>query len=409
MDRDIRPASPPAESLSETTKAKIPTPITQNFQTPEEVAAADAVTTLELPDSKPSKFAGLRDRFKLKRQFDKREFIIGIAVVLVCGSITAFVLNKTGDKPVASADIKKPAAKVVPKPTTVPSTLSGLPVAPEINKRPVTGIMIENSPASRPQSGLSEAGVVFEAIAEGGITRFLALFQDTAPGDIGPVRSARPYYVQWAQGFDAGYAHVGGSPDALAMIRSQGVKDLDQFQNSGSYRRVGHRSAPHNVYTDMAAMHQLQASKGYTSSTFNGFTRKKASPAKQVTARTIDLKLSGAQYDVHYDYNAASNSYNRVMAGGPHMDANGSRQISPSVVVAMVTPYSLNGKYSVYQTIGSGQAYVFQDGVVTVGTWTKPSEKAQVTFTDAAGKSLLLNPGQTWLTAVTTGNVSYTP
>ncbi|MCP5939883.1 DUF3048 domain-containing protein, partial [Klebsiella pneumoniae] len=87
---------------------------------------------------------------------------------------------------------------VVPKPTTVANTLTGLQVAPDVNQRPVTGVMIENSTDARPQSGLDQAGVVFEAIAEGGITRFLALFQDTQPDYVGPVRSSRPYYVQWA-------------------------------------------------------------------------------------------------------------------------------------------------------------------------------------------------------------------
>jgi hypothetical protein len=310
-------------------------------------------------------------------------------------------------------EVKKVVKKAPPKPTTVPSTLTGVPVAPEVNQRPVTGVMIENSLAARPQSGLSEAGVVFEAIAEGGITRFLALYQDTQPADIGPVRSARPYFVKWALGFDAGYAHVGGSPQAMADIRALGVKDLDQFANSGAYRRVTTRSAPHNVYTTMANLNALEASKGYTTSTYTGFARsKKATPAKVPTAKTVDLGISSALYNVHYDYIAATNTYNRSEGGAPHMDANGNKQISPSVVVALVVPFSIasDGKHSVYQTIGSGQAFVFQDGNVTIGTWTKTSEKTQITFTDSAGKPLLLNPGQTWISAVAAApKVTYAP
>src|SRR5581483_6348891 len=115
------------------------------------------------------------------------------------------------------------------QPTTVASTLTGLPVDPSVNKRQVTAVMIENSLDARPQSGLDQAGIVFEALAEGGVTRFMALFQDTQPDYIGPVRSARPYYIQWLLGYDAAYAHVGGSPDALNDITAWHVKDLNQF------------------------------------------------------------------------------------------------------------------------------------------------------------------------------------
>src|SRR3989344_4870304 len=128
-----------------------------------------------------------------------------------------------------------------PKPVTIASPLTGLQVAPELAQRPVTAIMIENSLDARPQSGIQEAGVVFEAIAEGGITRFISLYQEAQPTYIGPVRSLRPYYIDWAVPFDASIAHIGGSPDALAQIRNGG-KDLDQFFNSGSYSRISSRA-----------------------------------------------------------------------------------------------------------------------------------------------------------------------
>ena len=89
------------------------------------------------------------------------------------------------------------------------------------------------------QSGLAQAGVIFEAVAEGGITRYMALYQDTSPGYIGPIRnSARPYFIQWALGFDAAYAHVGGSPEAISDIQTWNVKDIDQFYNGSYYQRV---------------------------------------------------------------------------------------------------------------------------------------------------------------------------
>ncbi len=338
----------------------------------------------------------------------KKEWIIFIIIVLLLAVGGYLLLHKS-----------KPATlKPIPKVTTqmtVPSTLTGLPVDPSVNERTVTGVMIENSTFARPQSGLGQAGVVFEAVAEAGITRFLALYQDTAPDSVGPVRSARPYYVQWDLGFDAAYAHVGGSPEALADIKAWNVRDLNQFYNGGAYHRISSRDAPHNVYTSIAALNQLEVQKGYTTSHYTGFARKKkANPNKKLapTAKTINLALSGPTYNVHYDYNAASNNYARSMGGAPHIDANTNKQITPVVVIALVIPYNLesDGYHSNYGIIGSGPVYIFQDGGVITGTWAKASNTAQFTFKDAAGKTILLNPGQTWLTAVAgTGNVSYAP
>lgn len=335
----------------------------------------------------------------------KKEYIAGVLIILLIASGvgTMLIFNKP-PKPVAATPV---VAKVVkPKPvvpTTVASNLSGLQVDPAINAKPVIGVMIENSEYARPQSGLSQASVVYEAIAEGGITRFLTLFQDTNPGDIGPIRSVRPYYLQWALGFDASLAHVGGSPEALQDIKDWGAKDLDQFYNSGSYHRISARDAPHNVYTAVDTLTQLAVSKGFTSSAFTPWTRKPEAAAKLVTAKNIDLTLSGPLYNVHYAYDAASNSYQRSMAGAPHLDANGSVQISPKVVIGLVMPYAIqaDGKHSEYGTTGSGAAYIFQDGTVTIGQWNKADQKASMNFTDAAGKPLPLNAGQTWLTAVT--------
>ncbi|MEK7594020.1 MAG: DUF3048 domain-containing protein [Patescibacteria group bacterium] len=387
------------------------------FRTPDEVAAAE--TPKDLSEQTPPTASGFqapqvdssqRQKPKLHWPPSKKQWLIIVGVLVLAGLIAGgFIMTNQPKKAVVVQQTKRVAKPAPPK--TVASTLSGLQVDPAVNLRTVTGVMIENSLDSRPQSGLSQAGVVFEAIAEGGITRFLALFQDTAPADIGPIRSARPYYVQWALGFDAAYAHVGGSPEALANIRAWGVKDLDQFANSGAYHRISSRAAPHNVYSSIATLNQLEASKGYIGSIFTGFSRKPAAPTKQPNPTKIDLALSGPLYNVHYDYKKESNTYDRSQGGGPHIDANGSTQISPSVVIALVIPYGIKSDgHSDYATIGSGPVYIFQDGIVVTGTWTKASEKSQFVFADAAGKPITLNPGQTWVTALSsTSKISYTP
>jgi len=424
MDSDFRPVKRPKSlqtaSSQQTAETKT-TPPSESFRTPDEVAADESSTSdiagkidLSTTDSSHTKANNKwRDKLKFSWPPGKREWLASLIIILFCGTATAFIISHTQPKPVVSATkIVKAKPKAAPKPTTVASTLTGLQVDPSVNTKPVTGVMIENSLDARPQSGLSDAGVVFEAIAEGGITRFLALFQDTAPADVGPIRSARPYYVQWALGFDAGYAHVGGSPEALADIKAWGARDLDQFYNGASYHRISSRAAPHNVYTSIDTLNQLEASKGYVSSSYTGFVRKKPDPSKQPTAKSINIFISGPLYNTHYDYNPATNTYNRSEGGSPHLDANGSKQISPNVVIAIVVPYSLesDGYHSAYQALGSGQAFIFQDGTVTTGTWSKPDAKTQLSFSDSAGKPLGLNPGQTWITAVSTAsNVSYNP
>lgn len=410
MQNDIRPTRP-AKPMAETEPTPEPeTPETDTFETPETVAAQDDLISQAEPD-KPAEEEPKQSwwhRFDLHWPPGKKEWALIVLVVLLLAG-GGYALFSQQPEPVV---YKKAAPKkVVKAATTVASQLTGVQVAPELNKRPVTGVMIENSSFSRPQAGLSEAGVVFEAIAEGGITRFLALFQETSP-EVGPVRSARPYYLVWAQGFNATYAHVGGSPEALQNIKDWGVRDLDQFANAGAYRREASRPAPHNVYTNIPTLIELARSKGYTESKFTSLARKPEAKAKAPTATKIDMNISGANYNTHYDYDPATNSYARSMAGAPHVDANNNLQIKPKVVVALIMSYGIqaDGKHSQYGTIGSGQAVIFQDGTVTTGTWSKADNNSQITFADASGKALKLNPGQTWFTALAdAGRVTHAP
>ena len=269
--------------------------------------------------------------------------------------------------------------------------------------------MIENSMAARPQAGLLEADVVFEAITEGGITRFMALYQDAAPEYVGPVRSARPHFIQWLMGFDAAYAHAGGSAEALSLINQWGVKDLPH--HSSYYWRINGRVSPHNLYTSIPKLHEYEASKGFGKAVYTPLPRKeKEAPVAVPTAKSIDFNISSHNYNVHYDYDPATNTYHRVMGGAPHTADPSGAQIAPKVVVALVMPQGRNGIYYTYQTIGSGQAFIFQDGVVIGGTWKKDNNSANFTFTDPNGDEIKLNPGQTWFTALgDAGRVTYTP
>lgn len=351
------------------------------------------------PINTPSGIALKRNWFKRHK---KLSIILAIILVFIFGAGTAAAFYFLKPK-VETAKVAVTKKEPAPEPPKYYSPLTGSQVDNEaVTKQAVTGIMIENSPDARPQSGIKNSGVVFEAIAEGGITRFLVLYQEQKPQLIGPVRSVRMYYVDWVAAFNASVAHVGGSAAALAEVRSGNYRDIDQFFNAGTYWRATDRYAPHNVYTSFEKIDALNSSKGYTSSSFTGFSRKDSSASKTPSATAIDVTISGPLYNSHYAYNAATNTYDRSQAGAPHLDREDG-QISPRVVVVLkVTETTVleDGYRESINAIGSGGAVIFQDGTAQEVTWHKASKNEQITFTDAEGKDVPLARGQTWITAV---------
>ncbi len=331
--------------------------------------------------------------------------IFAIASLLLSSGLIIFALlyqkPKIQTVPQSNSTEKTSVALTAPK---FFSPLTGIEVADmAATTKQVRAIMIENSPDARPQSGIKDAGIVFEAIAEGGITRFLCLYQETRPGLIGPVRSLRPYYVDWLAPFDASVSHVGGSLNALNEIRNGTYKDIDQFFNGGFYWRATDRYAPHNVYTSSDKLDELNNKKGYTTSNFTGFPRKAEGPSTAPNVTKINIDISYSLFNVHYDYNPATNSYNRSEGGQGHSDREAGA-ISPKTVIVMKVPMHRgfeDGYREQMDTIGNGQAFVFQDGTVTEVGWSKPTRKAQITFKDGAGNIVPLNPGQTWISIIT--------
>lgn len=341
----------------------------------------------------------------------KQKIIAGVitAVILIGGCATAFALTREKPKPAPIAD--QPKIEEAPK-TTEPSKTTGLEVPVEYNQRTVTGIQIENSPDARPQSGLKDADVIYEAVAEGGITRFHAIFKDNLPEYVGPVRSVRPYYLDFLGPYDGAIVHVGGSPQALAEIRAQGIKDLDQQSgaNSSAYWREKSRYAPHNMYTNVVKLKEIEKNNGWTS-TYEGFVRGGEDKTSATpNAKTVNIRMSSANYNVVYNYDAATNTYLRNEGGRPHMDAKSNAQLAPKVLVVPVVRRTQDGIYSVYAINDGGKVLIFQNGTTTEGTWSKAGRKAQFKFTGADGQPLKLAPGQTWVTlAASAGDVTFAP
>ena len=285
----------------------------------------------------------------------------------------------------------------------------------DIPTQAATCIMIENSQEARPQSGLNEAGVIYEAIAEGGITRFMAIFQEAKPNYIGPVRSVRLTFVEMAKPYHCSIAHVGGSDNALRLIRNNSeFRDIDQFYNDKTYWRIRGRYSPHNVYTRFSMIDELNFSKGYRTSEFNGFARvkpdTKAEPTEQ-KANKITIDMGNKIFSPVYNYDANTNKYLRSYAqGGAHFSQNedGSKvQNAPDVVIAMkVSAVARTGEeaYADYTTTGTGDANIFQNGDVISAHWSRADKDAELKFVDASGNEIQLNRGQTWITLYPSNN-----
>ena len=357
---------------------------------------------------KKSRWAHLKKWIQTHRT--RTYIIVGLFLIAIATVIAFFVLSQEQtDIPIARST---PAPKKVMPPQKYYSPLTGLEVKDEAATRQVvTAIMIENSPDARPQSGVKQAGIVYEAIAEGGITRFLTLHQQDKPQLIGPVRSLRMYYVDWLAAYNASVAHVGGSAASLAEIRNGKYRDIDQFFNSGTYWRATDRYAPHNVYTSFDKLDALNRSKGYTESHFTGFPRIDGNASKTPDAQNVAINISGPLYNTSYVYKPEHNYYERSLAGQPHMDREDG-QITPTVVIALKVDMSKvleDGYRESIVTLGKGQAVIFQNGTAKEVTWKKDDKDKPLTFTDKNGKEVLLARGQTWITAVPNqgGSVSW--
>ena len=353
------------------------------------------------------------------------------------------------------------------------STLTGEEITDEsANESPAFCIQIPNGvDGGRPQVGLNQAGVIFEAIAEAGITRFAAIFQNPTSAAIGPIRSLRPYYLSWDTPFDCTITHAGGSGEALAAIEgtytnllgeTRKYSNLDE-NTTTMYRVNGTGRLWNNLFTTSAYLKsfnsatshiksfdrldifgqedqltailaQKSAAETESATTESDATTTESTESTEADTETatettptytlaseIYLDLSTANsFNVHYTYNPETNSYDRYYFNGtaheayvcPDDDTLGAEitpetsctlaQLSPKVVIAISVQESkmADNYHENITTLGSGTAYIFQNGAVFAATWHKATDEDQLTFTDADGNTISLAPGQTWITAV---------
>ncbi len=296
---------------------------------------------------------------------------------------------------------------------TLPRVIDGVSVA--LGKENIfpTCVMIENLSITRPQAGLQSANVVYEALAEGGITRFMAVY---ASGDqlekIGPVRSARPYYVDWAEEYHCLYAHAGGSPQALQQLyNTTAVVDLNQIGGAAAnfWRDPDITPREHGLFTSSELLlfgardrDRADAFGEYDGWTFKKESKKKIRPTEE---KRISLQFSSSSYAVDYLYDAEHNWYNRMNGGDPHVDELTGEQIHVRNVVVQFVDTSLleasSGRLRM-ETTGSGDAILFRDGQTVKGEWKKETGEERTRFFDDTGQEMQFIPGNIWIEVIPT-------
>lgn len=291
----------------------------------------------------------------------------------------------------------------------VSAPLTGLLVSPEYAKRQVLAVVVENHPDARPQSGFPQADIVYETIAEGGITRTIALYQSQDAKEIGPIRSARDYFIDWLQEYNGIFVHVGGNIDALDKITARKIPDLNQYYNGAYFWRDKTRYAPHNVYSTTEKLYQVASKRGYdnatnvTSLTFKEDTKAEIRP----TSQTVTINFSTASFVVKYDYDPKNNNYLRSNGGITHKDKISGQQLTTKNIIVVYTNFSysktrIGEQKTNITTIGRGKALVIQDGKAINAFWEKTSPTAQMTVKNELGEAIKLNPGQTWFEVIPT-------
>ena len=389
----------------------------------------------------------------LVKKWGKRWLIIlivgicGFVIGLIC-LLVGFLAFKKDSVAYEFPEFKKEESEDVDY-----SLLTGLPLKDKDTKNsPLFCMQTPNgTDGARPQSGLTEAGVVFEAIAEAGITRFAAIYQNPTSSVIGPIRSLRMYYLEWDTPFDCTIVHAGGAADALKAVSAGNYRNMDE-STAYMYRGTYGARRWNNLFTTPSELKQFNSDHGFNSSepkTFARMTPEESNrvrlqnlageklnivePAEGDTSK-VDVKVpkisisfaSAPSFNVEYSYNSKTNSYDRGYQNGVDHEVYKCKDeklegrnpedvceltvLSPSVVIAMMVNErrAADGYHENITTIGNGDAYIFQNGTVVEGSWSKATREDQIKFFDEKGEELKLAPGQTFISAVPNyGNVEY--
>jgi hypothetical protein len=284
--------------------------------------------------------------------------------------------------------------------------------------RPVLAT-INNHPHARPQSGISQADIIYEFMAEGNVTRFLALFQSELPETVGPIRSARDYFIHLAKGMDAFYIAHGYSPDAQKLLTNRYVDHVNGMQYDGTlFKRSTERKAPHNSYITgeniVAAMEKVGASDEIEKVPSFAFHESGEDAKIGDSASMIVVRFSSSQDFINsFSYDPETETYNRMVNGILTMDKANGEQVGLSNIIVMEADHRTIdsvGRQSVDIDSG-GKAILFQAGNVKELEW-KNVEGFLMPMENGVPAKLV--PGKTWIHIIPTysgisKSVTYTP
>ncbi len=299
------------------------------------------------------------------------------------------------------------------------SPLTGLPVDAKLTENRPVAIMIDNYVEARPQSGLKDAEIVYEILAEGMITRYMAIFQTASPESVGPIRSSRMYYIQKALEYDPLYVHVGGSPEALKILKTLNIGNVDGLvAGKDIFWRLKHKKAPNNMYSSMVALRKQAANlKHNMTATFESWlfhhvpeaiTGDSALKVKLVYKKPNDKDKVG--YYTTYAYDETLGKYKRGFNGKAHLDeVDGTVLTAMNIIIQVAKHRVLDNKGRLeVDVVGEGTGLYMTMGNQIPITWKKPKTESITRFFDGTGTEITFNPGVTWvqvidsLTSVTT-------
>ncbi len=320
---------------------------------------------------------------------------IGALLTIVVGAVFYFsFFAKRGPTQLPEASVPQEEAEIIRHPLTGESMT-------EARDFFIVSVMYDNISESANRPGLEDASIVYEAPAEGGITRLMAIFDSSKEVTaLGPIRSARPYFVEWASEYGGVYMHVGGSFEALRMLHASDLVDIDQI---GAHERYFYRdeslSAPHNVFTSFTSWLQIGERFEVPSHHLMSWQYDELAPHEPKQQQVEIVYWKGNE--VAWAYNLDQNNYVRFLNGDRVLFSNGN-QIAASNIVVMAVPTAVIDSIGRLRldTTGSGPATIYRNGEAIDARWIKDSAEARTRFVSTDQTEVVLNAGTTWIEVI---------
>jgi hypothetical protein len=268
----------------------------------------------------------------------------------------------------------------------------------------IVAVMIDNHPDARPGFGLSKAKVVYEAPVEGGFTRYMAIFNSKQTIDkVGSVRSARPYFLDWAQEYgNALYMHSGGSPEALALIKTRGISDANEFYWGNYFWRAADKDAPHDLYSKSDNWLKIMDKTGSSSTFAASAGWKFAKLIGGSLAEKKEIKITyNYTYEVMWKYDSKALNFVRYVNGEQQLDGDGLEVRASNILVQYTGVRVIDevGRKKI-DTIGTGSALILRKGEAMEGSWKKTTLAGRTRFYNKQNRETVLIPGNTWVEIV---------